>query len=372
MAVRISQYMAQKIVDTVKDICGFDINFFNKEAIVIASTNTERIGNYHGIAAEVIRSGKEKEIGSDIDYMGTRKGVNMPIFFHEELCGVIGISGEPEEVRKYAYLAQRIARMLLKEQEIESSNYSRQLEKNYFVHSLLAEQNPNPEHALEYMKKNAIDGTREFRAVLVRKNKLNSVAAEKLLESRGLSENEIYQVFDGFSGGLYASEYPGSYVLICPAAEYAGKKRILEQLLAKHGNEIEIGVGMPRYLSRVRSSYDGALTALRSDRSRRGDRPQERPACYDDLDLEILLENIPAKVLENYREKIIAALDEDDKRVLRAYFGNDCSLAKTAESLYIHKNTLQYRLNRITELCGYNPRVYRDSVVLYFAIAGTD
>ena len=41
------------------------------------------------------------------------------------------------------------------------------------------------------------------------------------------------------------------------------------------------------------------------------------------------------------------------------------SLNKAAEKLYIHKNTLQYQLDKIHALIGYDPRVFRESVILY-------
>ena len=44
------------------------------------------------------------------------------------------------------------------------------------------------------------------------------------------------------------------------------------------------------------------------------------------------------------------------------------SLKQTAEALYLHKNTLQYRLNRIARETGYNPRVFTDAARLYLAL----
>ena len=37
---------------------------------------------------------------------------------------------------------------------------------------------------------------------------------------------------------------------------------------------------------------------------------------------------------------------------LEAYFEHNGNLSKTAESLYIHRNTLIYRMDRITEISG--------------------
>mgnify|MGYP002508513347 CR=1 FL=1 len=57
---------------------------------------------------------------------------------------------------------------------------------------------------------------------------------------------------------------------------------------------------------------------------------------------------------------------------LRALFSCDGSLQQTAEKLYIHKNTLQYKLNKLHQLTGLNPRSMEGSALYYFAIAFLD
>ncbi|MBQ7371115.1 MAG: helix-turn-helix domain-containing protein [Blautia sp.] len=54
--------------------------------------------------------------------------------------------------------------------------------------------------------------------------------------------------------------------------------------------------------------------------------------------------------------------------MLDVYFSSEMSLQDTVGKLFLHKNTVQYRLNRIQERCGYNPRSFRDAVVLYTAL----
>ena len=51
--------------------------------------------------------------------------------------------------------------------------------------------------------------------------------------------------------------------------------------------------------------------------------------------------------------------------LLRSYVENNRSIARTAEELFIHKNTVQTQLNRIYERTGYNPRDSKDLTLLY-------
>ncbi len=58
-------------------------------------------------------------------------------------------------------------------------------------------------------------------------------------------------------------------------------------------------------------------------------------------------------------------------QTLEAFFALDMSLTRTADQLNIHRNTLVYRLDRITEILGLDPRVFDDAVQIKLAILYT-
>ncbi|MBP3869201.1 MAG: hypothetical protein J6D38_08820 [Solobacterium sp.] len=89
--------------------------------IIIASTNANHIGSFHEIGYQACQLGKTLEVQEDNLYEGTQKGINIPFQYHGNTIGVIGITGEPEAVRKYGHLALRIMHLLLKERELEAS-----------------------------------------------------------------------------------------------------------------------------------------------------------------------------------------------------------------------------------------------------------
>ncbi|MCG8482935.1 MAG: helix-turn-helix domain-containing protein [Clostridia bacterium] len=97
---------------------------------------------------------------------------------------------------------------------------------------------------------------------------------------------------------------------------------------------------------------------------------------YQDLDIGLLLDDIPKSTKEKFVNKIFKKINKDEKRksieMLVKYFENNGSISKTADELFLHKNTLQYRLNKINKLTGYDPRVIEDMVVLYLAAMLTD
>jgi len=63
------------------------------------------------------------------------------------------------------------------------------------------------------------------------------------------------------------------------------------------------------------------------------------------------------------REEIVEAV-----MLLENYYDAEGSLERCAERLFLHKNTVQYRLKRIAERTGYDPRSIRRAPLYYLAI----
>lgn len=71
--------------------------------------------------------------------------------------------------------------------------------------------------------------------------------------------------------------------------------------------------------------------------------------------------------MEKYAESNFATLVEHDCTTgnvlidtLQAYFDNNCNIVKTAEKLYLHKNTLRYRMEKIEQLTKRDLKSFND------------
>ncbi|MBR2811867.1 MAG: hypothetical protein IKD69_10835, partial [Solobacterium sp.] len=88
--ISIGQATAQQIVDTVKDVCGYDINYISREGIIIASTDRARISDFHEIGRKAADLKETLEVYENNLYDGTQKGLNIPFVYRGETVGVIG------------------------------------------------------------------------------------------------------------------------------------------------------------------------------------------------------------------------------------------------------------------------------------------
>lgn len=352
----ISKKTAQQIVDSVKDVCGHDVNFIRPDGSILASTNPERVGTYHEIGHRAAQEGQPIEVMENDSFYGTQQGVNLPFSHHGTIVAVIGITGVPEEVRKYAYLAQRITALLLREQEYDARNRNEQVETDYVVRALSSGKPMNHGFYLDFLSSHGLSEEVRYRTVLVRLSTRYNPANLSMVEQK------ILTVFRETGSPLFTFRFPNEYILILPKGDYPPRQQPFERLAAEFREILSVGVGADHKLVHQYRSFREAQIAARAGAERGG------YADFEQLDLELLSGSIPVAVRESYAARTLGKLSEKERNILEIYFAADCSLKTAAEKLYIHKNTLQYQLDKIHTLTGYDPRVFREGVILYLGL----
>ena len=347
---------ARQIVDTLKTVCSHDINYIDLNGRIIASTDPERVGSYHSSGHEAARSGRIITVEEDDLSAGIRRGINMPILFHRKPVAVIGITGEPETVRRYADLTQRITLLLMREQEVEAHKYDTRTQTSYLVRALIENETVHPDFIREVLQRNGVKSSESaWQTVLFR---MLPGHTHPLSEIESAMETAAAQL----GGKLTTRIYPDSFVLLIDPNSLKKKRAVLEELAARFPDALRIGVGGTHSLTRQTRSYQEAQLALRCLR------PGQSVAAFDSVRMELLLADIGKEVGDAYVKQCTAGLTEEDLHLLDAYYAADMSLQETAAACFIHKNTLQYRLERIGERCGLNPRRFRDAADLYLAL----
>ncbi|MCQ2508007.1 MAG: helix-turn-helix domain-containing protein [Dorea sp.] len=355
MVFSLTHDVAQKLVETVKDVCGYDINYIDPKGMIIASTDKKRIGTFHEIGRKAAENGTTLEVTDDDDYLGTKKGVNIPFFYKKDLVAVIGISGDPDEVRSYALLIQRIAALMLREREVEAQVHGQKNEISYIMHSLVENHPIDPNYLKDFLSAKKLSVAANYRMVVMNLN----TSKKNINLSR--IEEQAYRMFEQLPNSLYLFNFPHEFWLLVPAKNYERNLFHLKKLAELYPDILTIGVGNSEPLFGIHHSYKAAKIALKTAS------PEKMLVQYDDLTLEILLGNLDDDAIRRYKKRTIVPLPTEDLEFLKTYFQSNLSLQKTAETLFIHKNTVQYKLNRIYNQTGLNPREFQDAVVLYLA-----
>lgn len=352
---KISMQTAQEIVDTVKDVSGYNINFIDKSGMIIASTDTTRIGTFHEIGHQVAISEKTIEVEDDTSFFGTKKGINIPIKYNGMVEAVIGISGELDEVRKYAYLAQKITSILLKERELDRMGVQKKNRMNYIIRSLIYNEPIENSYVADALEKYDFENDTICRCMLIHLN------AKYNPSNLYMIQDEIVNAIEAVGTKLYTYNYPNEYIVIVKDYQLNRGSHIIKKLAENFNGIINIGIGNTVVFSNISESYRCAVIAVKSCNNK-------AMAVYDELDYELICGNISNSVKEKYLNKTIEKLSDVQINILKVYFEENMSLQSTADRLFMHKNSLQYKLNTIANICGYNPRKFKDAVVLYTAV----
>jgi DNA-binding PucR family transcriptional regulator len=90
---------------------------------------------------------------------------------------------------------------------------------------------------------------------------------------------------------------------------------------------------------------------------------------------ELLLANVPAAVLRSFRDRLLGPVADYDARhnaellpTLRAFLACDGSWTVCASRMYVHVNTVRYRIGRIEELTGRDLSALPDRVDFFLAL----
>gem|GEM_PF-6051551 len=91
---------------------------------------------------------------------------------------------------------------------------------------------------------------------------------------------------------------------------------------------------------------------------------------WKDIVIPLLLNESSQEKLEKMVERVIGNITEDQDMIqtLKVFFQENLNVSETAKKLFIHRNSLQYRLEKLYERTRLDVRKFDDAVKIYIAI----
>ena len=145
--------------------------------------------------------------------------------------------------------------------------------------------------------------------------------------------------------------------------------QLQEKLLEKTKLDFRFGIGTKAFeYSSLKESYKAAKEILNFMIKFS---IKKSVSEYEKMDLEFIFLNLKKSDIENFTNRILKNFTpkeiEEFSLLMNSYEENNGSILHTSEALFMHKNTLQYKLNKIKQLSGYDPRHLKDFIVLSLA-----
>lgn len=94
---------------------------------------------------------------------------------------------------------------------------------------------------------------------------------------------------------------------------------------------------------------------------------------YDNLGIARLIYQLPTTVCEMFLKEVfkqgsIESLDNETLFTIQKFFENNLNVSETSRKLFVHRNTLVYRLEKIKKLTGLDLREFEDAIIFKVAL----
>ena len=136
-------------------------------------------------------------------------------------------------------------------------------------------------------------------------------------------------------------------------------------------NSVAIGIGQTiQELDKLYLSYEGAKHALKV--GEKIYRSEEKIYFIDHLGYDYFIPYLKENYAEYYLDMFSLDVrevfeDTDTGIILEGMMENDLNISKTAEALFMHRNTFLYRIEKIKGLTGLDPKKAKDLFTLLLA-----
>ncbi|WP_010238209.1 sugar diacid recognition domain-containing protein [Clostridium arbusti] len=373
----LSRELAESIIDRTMKVVKNNINIMDENGIIIASGDKSRIGTVHEGAIIAIERKSQFNIDEkqSKNLNGVCEGTNLIIRFQNKIVGVIGITGKPRAVLGYGKLIKLTAEMMIEQEYVMKNLEFNNRIKEELMMALIYNKQSNSSMLENYIKKFKIPYDYPMSIFIFEvqlkdissENDLNLLKSIIILLEGILKESLVASIDSKTIVVLYKHTYRYNKFV-----DYKRKiQEIYNKIYNKIGVKIKISVG--KTYNKLFETYRSFNIAKETLLFGKKMHPNDDIYFFDTLKYEMLLlqNNTNWKINElKDTYDAIASSDKDGelRETLKIFIKENGELNNVSNKLFIHRNTLNYRLNKIYKLTNMNPKKYTDLFWLYCAI----
>lgn len=199
-----------------------------------------------------------------------------------------------------------------------------------------------------------------------------------LKKGESVPTDVIQSLFPDRQNDFVLSIGEGDVVLIRQMPEGAGIKDLnkiastIEEALRSGGEPtVVVGIGtVATHLRDLAKSYKEAQIAIEVGKVFD---TEKYVINYENLGIGRLIYQLPTTLCEMFLQEVfkknpIDALDKETLFTIHKFFENNLNVSETARKLFVHRNTLVYRLEKIKKLTGLDLREFDDAITFKVAL----
>lgn len=347
----ISNQILQNTIDGLKNITRREYCILDAESKIVVTTDGNNTGKY---LPQV-----EAFINSQADSQEMQGSHYFKIYDEYLVEYVLSVSGADDEAYKFGKLAAFQIKSLL-------VAYKERFDKDNFIKNLL----------LDNLL--LVDIYTRAKKLHIKNNIQRVVYLIECEEKKDSSLPDILRnIFPDKAKDFVTAVDEKNIILV---KEIAGEdqaevenyaKMIYDTLSAEAMSRVYVAVGAPvNDLKDVSNSYKEATMALEVGKIFNCN---GHISHYSKLGIGRIIYQLPLSlcklfIKEVLRDKRVDSFDEETLMTVNKFFENSLNVSETSRQLYIHRNTLVYRLDKLLKTTGLDLRKFDDAIIFKITI----
>lgn len=347
----ISNQILQNTIDGLKGITRIDLCIIDVEGKVLAATFPEA-DQYIEPAMAFVESPADSQVVNGCQFF--------KVFDEHQLEYILLANGDSDDV----YMVGKIASFQIQNLLVA---YKERFDKDNFIKNLLLD-NLLLVDIYNRAKKLHID-TEVRRVVFI---------VETNRDKDGNELERIRSIFGGKTKDFVTAVDEKNIIVVREVAENEGYEElnktaevIVNLFRSDAENDIHVAYGtIVNEIKEVSRSYKEARMALDVGKIFFEDKDV---IAYSTLGIGRLIYQLPIPLCKMFIKEIFDGkspddFDEETLTTINKFFENSLNVSETSRQLYIHRNTLVYRLDKLQKSTGLDLRVFEDAITFKIAL----
>ncbi|MCR5431017.1 MAG: helix-turn-helix domain-containing protein [Lachnospiraceae bacterium] len=349
----ISNQILQNTLTDVKDVSGNELCLYETDGHKVAGTFKPQ-GSDKSIKDEI-----EKFVDSDLVFKVVGSHMLSKIYEDHQIAYILSTYGPDKE---------KIGRLCTLQIESLMIAYREKYDKDNFIRSLLMD---NMLLVDIYSKAKKLRVEKDRRRV--------AFVIETRVEKDAAALETVRSLYAATRGKDFITEVDEKNIILIREVrsyetyedlEKAGKV-ILDMLNTEAMSTVHVAFGtIVDELKDISRSYKEAKMALDIGKIFYSER---NIVAYNKLGLGRLIYQLPVQMCRMFIHEIFGGkspddFDEETLQTINKFFENNLNVSETSRQLFIHRNTLVYRLDKLQKLTNLDLRVFDDAITFKMAL----
>ena len=347
-----TQRMLQTLVSQTKAVIDREFGIVDSNGVIVASSNERKVNTFLDEYDEALAARQEVYV------IDTSTYINVGARVKPDLLGYIRATGEQYSMAMFTLLASAY--------ELKSF-YDEKFDKNRFLKNVLLN-NVLPADMVLRARELGVEINAPRVAILIRTDRDKEIPVYDVL---------THMFPDTESCAIVVID-EGSIALVRSLTQDEDDdsiermtRVIYDNLCAEAMISAKIGVGgRAASIKELTRSFKQAQEAIVIGKIFEED---QDIYMYSNLGIGRLVYQLPITacelfINEVFRNESLDTLDEETMTTILKFFENNLNVSEAARQLYIHRNTLVYRLDKIRRNTGLDLTKFDNSVVFYISI----